>query len=43
MIAATVLAVFLVPVFYRVVLGNKPAFTPEGTEPAQLGEKPPHH
>jgi hydrophobe/amphiphile efflux-1 (HAE1) family protein len=29
MIAATVLAVFLVPVFYRVVLGDKPAFTPE--------------
>ncbi len=29
MLAATVLAVFLVPVFYRVVLGNRPAFTPK--------------
>ena len=31
MLAATVLAVFLVPLFYRLVLGNRPAFTPEKT------------
>jgi hydrophobe/amphiphile efflux-1 (HAE1) family protein len=32
MIAATVLAVFLVPVFYRLVLGDRPAFTPDQAE-----------
>jgi multidrug efflux pump subunit AcrB len=45
MLAATVLAVFLVPVFYRAVLGNGQAFTPEKPDAAkpEPDAKPPHH
>jgi multidrug efflux pump len=43
MLAATVLAVFLVPVFYRLVLGNQPAFTPEKTDGVKATTEPGQH